>query len=319
MNLFCLPPGKPLLAVVFALSGYTLLCAQDCYKVTNANPGAGDTDLNGYYEQNGTADGCDKYLKVADITGDPGDKSTYGIERRTGSLWAIVRTSDNIMRYFKMTATCDVPADGYTSCCSQGGDPSVQLVSTNSCDQFLLPVELTSFSALLANGVVVLRWETASELNNEGFEVQRSADGKSWQVLAFVPGSGTTPEANSYTDTDARPLPGISYYRLRQLDYDGSSDFSPVRSVRWDAGLDDAFQLYPNPVGATLSGVTTRWPATAFVNDLSGRLIRQFPLEKPSFRLSLSDVTPGLYFVSLLAHDGSLIRRRVVVQSGTVH
>ena len=72
------------------------------------------------------------------------------------------------------------------------------------------------------DGQSLLTWQTASELNNAGFEVERSADAKQWEVLGFVNGHGTTMEANDYKYLDAQPMRGMNYYRLSQTDFDGN-------------------------------------------------------------------------------------------------
>lgn len=110
-----------------------------------------------------------------------------------------------------------------------------------------LPVELTDFKAIIPkNGGVQLFWATASEKENSGFDVERSADGHHWLTLGFIPGNGTTAVPHSYNYTDEHPLPGMNYYRLKQTDFDGKVNYSPmvVADVRSN-GLQ--FDVFPNP------------------------------------------------------------------------
>jgi hypothetical protein len=119
-----------------------------------------------------------------------------------------------------------------------------------------LPVELSSFMASQENERVVLKWTTASEKNNAGFEVQRrsenrGASNEDWQVLGFVRGKGTTSEANSYSFADRTAI-GRVQYRLKQVDFDGAFEYSPLLEV--DAGMPKIFELsqnYPNPFNPT--------------------------------------------------------------------
>jgi len=119
-----------------------------------------------------------------------------------------------------------------------------------------LPVELSSFRASQENERVVLKWTTASEKNNAGFEVQRrsenrGASNEDWQVLGFVRGKGTTSEANSYSFADRTAI-GRVQYRLKQVDFDGAFEYSPLLEV--DAGMPKIFELsqnYPNPFNPT--------------------------------------------------------------------
>ncbi len=111
-----------------------------------------------------------------------------------------------------------------------------------------LPVELVSFDGEENNGSVTLSWATATELNNDYFEVQRSLTGESFEVIGMVTGNGTTNELIMYGFTDLTPTKGMNYYRLRQVDYDGQFEFS--QTILIDAGTDDKidFKVYPNPV-----------------------------------------------------------------------
>lgn len=108
-----------------------------------------------------------------------------------------------------------------------------------------LPVQLINFTAIARQSEVELKWSTASELNNDFFTIQRSRDAESWQDVTTVKGAGTVNGRTDYETTDGLPFDGISYYRLKQTDYDKQYSFSPVRRVE----LTTEFQLkvYPNP------------------------------------------------------------------------
>jgi hypothetical protein len=112
----------------------------------------------------------------------------------------------------------------------------------------LVPVELASFSASVAGTNVNLSWVTATELNNQGFDIERSTDQNQWEKIGFVDGKGTTTEMNYYSYSDKSLSVGTYYYRLKQLDFDGTSQYSdPVEavvSVPMEFVLE---QNYPNP------------------------------------------------------------------------
>lgn len=110
-----------------------------------------------------------------------------------------------------------------------------------------LPVELANFKAVIPrDGEVHLIWETATEKDNHGFDVERSADGRNWSALGFVPGNGTTALPQDYFFIDKAPFAGVNYYRLKQHDTDGEFEYSPmvVADVRTE-GPD--FNVFPNP------------------------------------------------------------------------
>jgi len=113
--------------------------------------------------------------------------------------------------------------------------------------EYIVPVELTSFNANASFGVVDLQWITATETNNQGFEVQRS-NGSDFETIAFVDGFGTTTETQVYTYSDRSVEVGTYSYRLKQVDFDGTFDYSDVVEVNVPAPSVFALdQNYPNP------------------------------------------------------------------------
>ena len=110
----------------------------------------------------------------------------------------------------------------------------------------LLPVELVNFEAYILDQGINLTWRTATETNNEGFEIQRSSDAKNWKPLYFQPGAGTTAEPQKYSYLDQEALPGINYYRLKQIDYSGKFEFSEVVSAEMVRAHSE-ISVFPNP------------------------------------------------------------------------
>jgi photosystem II stability/assembly factor-like uncharacterized protein len=119
-------------------------------------------------------------------------------------------------------------------------------ISSNT--NLIVPVELTSFTAVGNSGVVELNWQTATEVNNQGFEVQRRAVNNEFVTIGFVQGSGTTTEVKNYSYNDNTVQPGNYVYRLKQVDYNGTYTYSP--EVEVDVTTPLTFNLeqnYPNP------------------------------------------------------------------------
>jgi len=117
-----------------------------------------------------------------------------------------------------------------------------------------VPVELTSFNAFLNKNKVELNWNTATELNNQGFEIHRKLLEQEYIKIGFVPGRGTTTEPQFYSFTDESLEPGKYQYRLKQIDYDGSFEYSNIIEVTVE--LPNEFSLsqnYPNPFNPTTS------------------------------------------------------------------
>ena len=121
------------------------------------------------------------------------------------------------------------------------------------CDPSIaLPVELISFTGSNVNGKVLLEWRTATELNNNGFEVQRKVAESDFATIGFVKGEGTATNQKEYSYTDRNLVDGNYFYRLKQIDYNGSYEYS--NAIEVDVRLLDKFTLeqnYPNPFNPT--------------------------------------------------------------------
>ncbi len=112
----------------------------------------------------------------------------------------------------------------------------------------VVPVELTSFVGIAIANTVVLNWATATETNNNGFEIEKSQDGHSWKNIGFITGAGTTSEIQNYNYIDNNPSNGINYYRLTQVDYDGSKTIiAPIQVNYTGIASFNLEQNYPNP------------------------------------------------------------------------
>ncbi len=113
-----------------------------------------------------------------------------------------------------------------------------------------LPVSLTKFTAIKKTDGALIQWTTASELNNDRFELERSTDGKIFINIANIKGKGTSTTINNYSFTDRNPSNGVNYYRLVQYDFDGKASTSDVVALTFslaDNGNDFSILIYPNP------------------------------------------------------------------------
>ena len=175
-----------------------------------------------------------------------------------------------------------------------------------------LPVELVSFTAQLRGSQVNLNWVTASEKNNRGFEVQRSQDARDFSTILFKQGNGTTSARSTYDAVDARPLPGLSYYRLKQIDNDGKFAYSPVVIVK-NAGLTEA-SLFPNPTSGKLTvalpQAITAEALRVRIMDLTGRVMLETKLPVTG-ELDLSALPNGTYMVTVGAGQQQVTRKVV--------
>lgn len=116
----------------------------------------------------------------------------------------------------------------------------------------LLPVELIDFQAIEKDGQAILHWETASEINNEGFEIETSKDASDWKTIGFVSGNGHSDFATAYRFEHELQSEGTHYFRLRQMDFDGNETLSDVRSIFVKSeGMSGEIYVAPNPNDGT--------------------------------------------------------------------
>jgi hypothetical protein len=114
--------------------------------------------------------------------------------------------------------------------------------------EYIIPVELTSFTANVIDNSVVLKWSTATETNNAGFSVERSNDNTAFSEIAYVDGNGTTTELREYSYTDNTIGTGTYFYRLKQIDFSGTYKYSDAVEIEVNGPLTFVLeQNYPNP------------------------------------------------------------------------
>ncbi len=173
-----------------------------------------------------------------------------------------------------------------------------------------IPVELSSFTASVTGNDVTLNWITSSELNNRGFEIERFSS--SWEKVGFVEGNSTTAQNHSYSFTDHNVSSGKFSYRLKQIDFDGTFQYSPT--VKVEIGIPEQFALfqnYPNPFNPT---TTISWQSpvgshqTLKVYDLFGRevanLVDEYrPAGKYKVDFDASELPSGTYFYRLQSEE----------------
>ncbi|GIL24574.1 MAG: hypothetical protein BroJett042_30870 [Bacteroidota bacterium] len=165
-----------------------------------------------------------------------------------------------------------------------------------------LPVELIHFAATAENESVKLNWTTASELNNDFFTVQHSTNGVEFTSLGIINGQGTTHNSTSYEFIDETPHAGINYYRLKQTDFDGTSDFSNVVAVNMNL----EWMLYPNPVTYGTDVTINKKDDYAVYNNLGVMVMKLSDTTK----INIATLAPGVYTVR--GSNGSV--RRLVVK-----
>jgi N-acetylneuraminic acid mutarotase len=140
-------------------------------------------------------------------------------------------------------------------------------------DGLPLPVDLASFDAVPQSGSVLACWVTESETNNDFFSLEKSRDGVLFEKVAKINGHGTTSQAQKYSALDRQPFENISYYRLRQVDFNGNCTFSKIISIRMPQ-MEMMCSFYPNPFKNVIY-INTKYTGilNVCVRDLSGKIV----------------------------------------------
>lgn len=191
-----------------------------------------------------------------------------------------------------------------------------------------LPVELASFTVNVGEGSVVLNWTTASETNNLGFDVERSPDGTEFQKVGFVEGNGTTTTPQQYEFEDDLSEPGTYSYRLKQIDLDGTFEYSSVIEATITGPQDFTLaQNYPNPFNPETNiryEVPVASKVTLVIYNILGEKIRTLvDEEKPIGQHSVlwdsrddygRNVGSGVYFYRMTADNFSKTMKLTLIK-----
>lgn len=172
---------------------------------------------------------------------------------------------------------------------------TLRLVST-------LPIKLVNFNAKGMTDKIMLEWQTALEVNNLGFEIQRSIDGTSWSKIGFIEGQINSTKLNDYSYFDYHPAKGNNLYRLQQIDADGKSSFSNTVNVFF-GDESTVIRLSPNPVNAILhlqSDVSGQTKTISIFNT-AGKKVMNLSTNKDV--IHLESLVPGIYFINIIGDN----------------
>ena len=185
------------------------------------------------------------------------------------------------------------------------------------------PVELASFTANVNEGNVTLNWLTASETNNQGFDIERKSSASKFEKIGFISGIGTSTESHSYTFTDKNVETGNYSYRLKQLDYDGTFEYSNEINVDVTVPLEFALdQNYPNPFNpsTTISySIPVKSRVTLKIFNALGKEIITLVNEEKSegnydVKFDASGIPSGIYFYKLNAGEFSSTKKMILLK-----
>ena len=180
-----------------------------------------------------------------------------------------------------------------------------------------LPMELISFTAIEKNKTVDLNWVTASEKDNDYFSLERSKDGIHFSKIGTIKGAGNSNETLHYYYSDANPLSGLSYYRLKQTDFDGKFTYSEIRAITIKENSKLKLSVYPNPastddiVNFTLSKQASNIDLSIY--NINGAVVYTENLKQTNnIKLRNNLLSKGVYLVIINADETRLYKRIVI-------
>ncbi len=179
-----------------------------------------------------------------------------------------------------------------------------------------IPVELYSFTAdITPRNDVLLKWITASETNNKGFEIERSYDGSNFEQIGFEKGHNYSSETKEYTFIDKRPISGTCYYRLKQIDFDGRFEYSEIQTVKIPKS---SIKLIGNIVNDILNfqidNKSTINVSYTILNSV-GKVVQEGSLmvDKNISTININNLINGHYFININNQENRLITERFIV------
>ncbi|MCW5922603.1 MAG: T9SS type A sorting domain-containing protein [Saprospiraceae bacterium] len=245
-----------------------------------------------------------------------------------GSSWnTIAYNSANAGTTWALFTSATLPEDAENQASLSFRWTYVTAVGNVPCDNFagnyriddfkvtagsVLPVELIRFAGYREQNTTRLIWQTATETSSDFFSVERSADGQRFAEIGRKRGAGTTYEPQSYTFTDETPLPGINYYRLRQVDFDGRFTHSKVVTVSYEQPA--SIHLFPSPAADRLALQLDKplsEDAVWAMFDQSGRLVQRgvFASHQLLPDFDLTTLSAGFYTLQVIAGRDSFARK----------
>jgi hypothetical protein len=192
----------------------------------------------------------------------------------------------------------------------------------------ITPVELSSFTAENVDGEVVLKWQTATETNNQGFEIERLQDSKienlnDWKTIGFVSGFGTTTELKTYSFNDNKISSGNYTYRLKQIDFDGTVSYSNEIEIDVTGPKEfTLFQNYPNPFNpSTIIKFALPVDSRAKINVYNsvGQLVetlvdKEMESGYHEVNFNASRLASGVYLYQLQAKDYVSVKKMLLIK-----
>lgn len=180
----------------------------------------------------------------------------------------------------------------------------------------ILPVELVRFEGSINQCKTELIWETASELNNDYFSVQKSNNGTDWDEIAQVKGNGNSNTPKSYRHTDENLNSSLAYYRLVQYDFDGQNEMSKMITINGQECSGFAFKLYPNPTNdfVKIDINDNKENYKYIIYSSLGDIVKSSDLNSSNKKIFVGDLAAGAYLINLISNNNQISQTFIVQQ-----
>lgn len=245
--------------------------------------------------------------------------SEFLVEGYDGSSYTTIDNITNITGSYTLKSYANLPnysglRFSYTKVSGNVAFDDICITADN-ISMTPLPVELLHFTAKPKDKTTMLTWATATEINNDYFEIQHSLDGLNFETIGTVKGAGTTHEIQEYSFIDKTPKNGLNYYRLRQMDIDGQFEYHKITSVLITSEQND-IAIIPTKVHHQFDiifGQTMETTAQMTIYNVNGQIVKSTILNIHNNRQTI-DVThlqAGMYFIKLNI-DNTIITKRFI-------
>ena len=223
------------------------------------------------------------------------------------------------------TVTALMPGSGNTlsiQICTNSNTSSEEFAfDLIQVSETILPVELITFTGNQVNNTILMKWKTASELNNKKFEIEESQDGQRFLKIGEMQGNGNTSTQQDYSFEVKKTRTGVSYYRLKQIDFDGQFEYSKVISVNFKGENRNIGEIYPTPSKSGLVNLDyfsqNHDEIRVSLFDLTGKLVvnQILLISRGNNNLSFdfSDFNAGIYIVKI-ENEGNLTHRKLIIE-----
>jgi hypothetical protein len=283
------------------------------YPVGNAiAAGAVTTNVSGTDGEQGSLNGNNAPVIISTLPANAVMKYN-GVQKNTGDT--IVNFIPSLLSFSNITTASTQVIFNY-SFYDHAGLKSLTAASYTITWGTPLPILLSLFEAHKQESTVLLNWQTASEEHNKGFGIERSADGKDWYEIGFQPSlayNGNSNNPIAYHFNDSKPLTGINYYRLKQIELDDNFVYSTIRQVLFGTGSGNV-SIFPNPTSGSVRIAGLNGGETVSLINVTGQCLLRIKATMHNETLDLQQFSPGAYFIVITDQAGNLSNRFKIVK-----